>query len=121
MLQCGRNFCVAEIGMSGLIPPLGGMLQCGRNFCVAEIFADLYEQQHATALQCGRNFCVAEMSIPRVLIVYEGYASMWPQLLRCGNKCGIYPLRDLPVCFNVAATFALRKFDTSSRRGHKPR
>ena len=40
---------------------------------------------------------------------------MWPQLLRCGNSSIIPTSGLLSVRFNVAATFALRKFDGYDR------
>ena len=85
-------------------------------------------------LQCGRNFCVAEIPHTDTKCQSGPIASMWPQLLRCGNIDHVLLTADMPLqlqcgrnfcvaeirrsrgkegggyaCFNVAATFALRK------------
>ena len=87
-LQCGRNFCVAEMYQSHI-----GAWSWGARFNVAATFA-LRKVSMAyslkvvvTLLQCGRNFCVAEMDVYSPNVCMIGAASMWPQLLRCGNYC----------------------------------
>ena len=45
-------------------------------------------------LQCGRNFCVAEIGNKAFSTEMGREASMWPQLLRCGNQKILRQLRE---------------------------
>ena len=141
-LQCGRNFCVAEICLASLI-----CMSILRRFNVAATFAlrksemvrhwsvtltvasmwpqllrcgnpyPLFFYRNKTRLQCGRNFCVAEIRFHRSGNGSPYQASMWPQLLRCGNMLLLEDTRSCDHRFNVAATFALRKFTESNGSG----
>ena len=111
MLQCGRNFCVAEIAGEYLYRTSQNLLQCGRNFCVAEIIQCRHLiWRQCFRLQCGRNFCVAE-------IRHNGWDSSSGDVLQCGRNFCVAEIVNLHtleittmISFNVAATFALRKF-----------
>ena len=85
VLQWGRNFIVAETGISFHDNRLWFMLQWGRNFIVAETTNSRAYGQTSSVLQWGRNFIVAETS-----------------LLSCSISARY-------ACFNGAATLSLRK------------
>ena len=141
-LQWGRNFIVAEIivckGTLVVVPSL----QWGRNFIVAEMHAPGRGHRagrpcfngaatlslrkcvgHGSrrpagfSLQWGRNFIVAEMPPTSFRASGDSWASMGPQLYRCGNSpataCACRPGR----CFNGAATLSLRKSAKPTQRG----
>ena len=48
-------------------------------------FFGVVDPSFQVGLQCGRNFIVAEMSDPHHEQAHPAYASMGPQLYRCGN------------------------------------
>ncbi len=89
------------------------LLQWGRNFIVAEIGLHGYSRKVGLLLQWGRNFIVAEMNIPHVLVILVACASMGPQLYRCGNNSETTSPETTKLCFNGAATLSLRKYDSS--------
>ena len=84
-LQWGRNFIVAEITPTIEEWVTITELQWGRNFIVAETVMFVRSAPWTYQLQWGRNFIVAETrrGYHRPLRLY--YASMGPQLYRCGN------------------------------------
>ena len=84
-LQWGRNFIVAETTCTIIIYNTMCTLQWGRNFIVAETYATHPAAKHPTPLQWGRNFIVAETEPRPHLPLNLHYASMGPQLYRCGN------------------------------------
>ena len=56
------------------------MLQCGRNFRVAEGPGGALVENSDDLLQCGRNFRVAEGALATQARAPALIASMWPQL-----------------------------------------
>ena len=56
------------------------LLQCGRNFRVAEGAGYAAKNAAGTVLQCGRNFRVAEGIGAGAARIPVWIASMWPQL-----------------------------------------
>ena len=87
----------------------GTRLQWGRNFIVAETGLSRGEWVAVGLLQWGRNFIVAETYAMPFLLHVGQHASMGPQLYRCGNKSWSRAPFPLITCFNGAATLSLRK------------
>ena len=95
MLQWGRNFIVAETLITCTHDnPEQTMLQWGLNFIVAEThLCGVDAIRRVDWLQWGRNFIVAETWILSAGSLKHRFASMGPQLYRCGNsavnRCGL--------------------------------
>ena len=82
--RCGGTACNPGTGFTV-------MLQWSRTFIVAESFLYGILVENASALQWGRNFIVAEIQGHTGYREQVEYASMGPQLYRCGNVPGELP------------------------------
>ena len=91
-------------------PAAISLLQWGRNFIVAEIGNGVgWSLEEKSALQWGRNFIVAEILSCGLRPLKVLWASMGPQLYRCGNAGIVTSVPSSTRCFNGAATLSLRK------------
>ena len=134
VLQWGRNFIVAETRKrDGAIRVIQGAsmgpqlyrcgnpailgqlftamnsLQWGRNFIVAETQSLYFPWPRGDPLQWGRNFIVAETWPDSGGPAPCTWASMGPQLYRCGNASAFRDDERRVPGFNGAATLSLRK------------